>query len=362
MTRRRLALAALALITLGASMLASPAPAGAASLSKSAWWYKARTGDPATAVPPQAGPLPGGIPTAPAPPTPGPPTVPEGSLLVEGTPAGASAVAAMTFTLSSTESVPVLTITPSATSQVPADAIVLACRAAVEWAAPDQDPGAWEEKPLVACDQSVQGIPGDAGVLTFPLAPLCQACTSLDIVLVPGVVATPPGTPAPVGSSFSLAFDAKEGAKLETAAGSSPTDTFTGSTASPSFASGGTSSPGFSSPGSFATATPPVPVAQPALEPQEQAPTVPQQTALPVATTVGRDRTAQGVAFLVLLAGLAFAALAHLTPARAEDGTIGLGRFQRPVAAAAIDVPLEPVSGGLGRFARPRSGPPPALS
>jgi hypothetical protein len=267
----------------------------------------------------------------------------------------------MTFTLSSTESAPVLTITPSATSQVPADAIVLACRAAVEWASPDQSPGAWEEKPLVACDQSVQGIPGDGGVLTFPLAPLCQACTSLDVVLVPGVVATPTATPAPVGSAFSLSFDAKEGATLATAAGAPPFDASAGSTASPSFGSAPSSTAGFSSPGSFATA-PPVPVAQPALEPQEQAPTVPQQVALPVAKASARDRTAQGVAFLVLLAGLAFAGLAHLTPARAEDGTIGLGRFRRPVPATALAAPLEPVSGGLGRFARPRSGPPPALS
>jgi hypothetical protein len=360
-TRRRAGLVAIALVTLGASMLASPSPAGAATLSKSAWWYQARTGDPSTVIPPQAGPLPGGVPTAPAPPTPAPPTVPEGSLLVEGTASGATAIAAMTFTMSSSEAAPVLTIKPSETSQVPAEAIVLACRAAVEWSAPDQSPGAWEEKPLVACDQSVQGIPGDGGI-TFALAPLCQACTTLDIVLVPGVVATPAPTPAPVGSTFSLAFDAKSGATLVTAGGASSDSSTFEPGSSPSYA-GGTASTGYAAPGSFATpATPTVPVAQPALEPQEQAPSVPQQTALPALKTTSRDKTAQGVAFLILLAGLAFAGLAYATPARAEDGTIGLGRFRRPVEGAVSTEPIDPVSGGLGRFARPRTGPPPALS
>jgi hypothetical protein len=40
---------------------------------------------------------------------------------------------------------------------------------------------------------------------------------------------------------------------------------------------------------------------------------------------------------------------------------IGLSRFRRPVPAV-VNAPIESVEGGLGRFARPRTGPPPPLS
>jgi hypothetical protein len=299
------------------------------------------------------------VPTVPAPPTPGPPTVPDGSLLVEGTPQGATAIAALTYSMTKTESAPTLTLTPSATSQVPADAIILACHAAVEWAAPDQNPGVWEEKPLVACDQSVQGIPADDGTITFALAPLCQACTTLDVVLVPGVVADTPPEAGPVGSSFSLAFDAKEGAKMVTTA-SSDSSFDSSSSFAPDSSTYATPRADYGAPTSSFAA--PVPIAQPALEPQEQVPSVPQQTALPATTPVKDNKTAQGVAFLILLAGLAFAGLAYATPARTEDGLVGLGRFRRPAPAGADAPPMEPVNGGLGRFTRPRTGPPPALS
>jgi hypothetical protein len=360
--RRRLALLGLALLVLGASMLASPSSADAGTVTKAAWWYKARTGNPATVVPPQAGPVPAPPATTPAPPTPGPPSVPEGSLLVEGTAAGADAIAAMTFSMAATESAPSLTITPSDTSAVPPDAVILACRAAVAWVAPDQRPGAWEDKPLVACDQSVQGIPADDGTITFALAPLCQQCAELDVILVPGTVPAPTdGTAPPVGSTFSLGFDAADGAVLTTSAGGGGDAAFTPD--SSSFSPGTASSGSFSTPGPSFSA-PSTPVAAPALEPQEQAPSVPQQAALPATVPIADDdtSTARGVAFLVLLAGLAFAGLAYLTPARDDAGTIGLGRFRRPAAAATHAAPLEPVEGGLGRFSRPRTGPPPALS
>jgi hypothetical protein len=357
--KRRLAIIGLALVTLGATLLSSPAPAGAASITKAAWWSKARTGDPSTLAPPEAGPLPGGIPTAPAPPTPGPPTVPDGSLLVEGTARGADAIAAITYTMTTTESAPTLTITPSATSQVPEGSIILACHAAVDWSAPDQNPGAWEDKPLVACDQSVQGIAADDGTITFALAPLCQQCTTLDVVLVPGTVAAPTdGTAPPVGSTFSLSFDAETGAKLVTTA-SSDSSASDSSSFAPDSSATATLGTTYGAPTSSFAA--PTPIAQPALEPQEQAPTVPQQTALPIAAPVKDDRTARGVGFLILLAGLAFGGLAYATPARSDDGLVGLGRFRKPAPADAGEQ-LEPVNGGLGRFTRPRSGPPPALS
>jgi hypothetical protein len=280
--------------------------------------------------------------------------VPEGSVLVEGTPTGATAVAAITYTLLEGESAPTLTITPSTSSNVPADAVILACRAALDWEVPASQPGAWSDKPLVDCGRSVNGIIAD-GTITFPLAPLVSG-TDLDVVLVPGVTdqATPAGN---VGSSFSLSFDVATGAVL-TSTTSSPTTSGGGSTFTPPVSS----SPSFSAGGSTFTA-PETPVVQPALEPQDQAPTVPDQpmVAAPAAAPK-EDNTAQGVAFLILLAGAALAGLAYLTPARDADGTVGLGRFKRPAPAAALNPAMEPVEGGLGRFARPRTGPPPALS
>jgi hypothetical protein len=68
------------------------------------------------------------------------------------------------------------------------------------------------------------------------------------------------------------------------------------------------------------------------------------------------------VAFIILLAGAALAGLAYLTPDRDEHGTVGLGRFKRPVPASALAEPVQPVEGGLGRFARARTGAPPSLS
>jgi hypothetical protein len=125
------------------------------------------------------------------------------------------------------------------------------------------------------------------------------------------------------------------------------------------------SSPSYSAPSSsFSAPTITAPAVAPALPPEAQAPSVPQQTALPATTAAAAkdDNGPRGIAFLILLAGLAFAGLAYITPARAEDGHVGLGRFRRPVPAEALAAPVEPVQGGLGRFTRPRTGPPPALS
>jgi hypothetical protein len=84
------------------------------------------------------------------------------------------------------------------------------------------------------------------------------------------------------------------------------------------------------------------PIASPALPPEAQAPTVPRQLAPAATKAVSRDDNGRRlVAFLILLAGLAFAGLTYLTPgAVAEDAG----------------------QGGLGRFRQPRTGPPPALS
>ena len=357
--RRRLLRVSLALCALGIGLVSSPAPAGAASVTKSAWWT--RGSDPGSLVPPAAQ-VPGV--TAPEAPV-APPTADaaEGEVVVQGAPNGALAIAAITYALAPGESGPMLTITPGEGSNVPAEAVILACRAAIDWEVPETQPGTWQDKPLVDCGRSVNGIVSPDGTsITFALQPLVSG-TDLDIVLTPGT--TGETTPAgPVGSTFQLTFNATDAAVLAT-------------TRAPSSSSSGSSSSGSSSSPTFMPASPPVPagntftppespVVPPALEPQDQAPTVPQVAAPPAQpVAAAEDDTAQGVGFIILLLGAALAGWAYLTPERRDDDAplVGLGRFRRPVPAAAlVDAPAEPVTGGLGRFSRLRTGPPPSLS
>lgn len=356
MKKRRLGRIALAMIALGAGLLAQPGPVDAATVSKTGWWY--RTSQPTSAIPGVAQPPGGAIPDTPADPV-APPTVAEGSLLVEGTPEGATAIAAITYALTAGESSPTLTVTPGDSSNVPADSIILACAPSLPWTAPEVSPGRWQDKPLVDCNRSVNGIPSDDGTWTFALQPLIlyADATELDLVLVPGVASeTPAGN---VGSAFSLSFSVADGAVLTT---TQPTTSAGATGGSPTFTPAPSPSPSFSTGGS--TFTPPsAPVVQPALEPQDQAPVVPNQPMVAAPVAAKEDNTAQGVAFLILLAGAALAGLAYLTPARPEEGaTIGLGRFKRPAPLMVAARPFEPVQGGLGRFTRPRTGPPPKLS
>lgn len=357
---RRLRMAALACVAVGLGLLAAPAtPAAAAGpATKSAWWWRPATASPTSALPPAA-PLPGApVPTTPGT-VPGPPTVPAGSVLVEGTPEGATAIAGLTWTLAEGESSPVLTITPSPSSNVPAGAVVLACRASAPWEPPPAQPGSWDAKPLVDCGQSVQGIPAEDGTLTFPLGILVSG-TSLDVILVPGTVGETPA--GPVGSAFSLSFDTASGAPLVTTGGGAASDdggfgaSGASATGSPSIG-GGSSLPSASA----FTAPPLVSPALPALEPQEQAPTVPQPVAAgPVqeaaAAGDGDDDTGRRVGFVVLLVGAALGAWAYLKDPEAVGAVTGVGALQRAAAAPA------PVTGGLGRFTRARSNPPPTLS
>jgi hypothetical protein len=340
---------AFALVAIGAALVAVPTGADAASTVKSGWWYRAS--DPDSAIP-QAAQPPVPVPDAPVAP-PAPPTVAEGHLLVEGTLEGATAVAAITYSLSEGETSPVLTIMPSESSGVPPEAVILACRAAVDWTAPEANPGRWQDKPLVDCGRSVNGIIGEDGTITFALQPLVSG-TEADIVLVPGVVSeTPAGR---VGSAFSLSFDAAAGAVIQSSGGSSTATTAFSAPTSPTGSGSSFTAP--SGGGSFSA--PSAPVVQPALEPQEQAPVVPSQPQLAAKPAVAEDDTAQAVGFIIMVIGALLAGLAYLTPARAETGTVGLGRFRKPVPADATVV--EPVEGGLGRFARPRVGAPPSLS
>lgn len=359
MRRRNVLRVSLALCALGLGLVSSPASVDAASVSKAAWWTRAS--DPGSFVPPAAQ-VPGV--TAPEAPV-APPTAEaaEGEVVVQGAPNGAIAIAAITYLLSPGESGPTLTITPAEGSNVPADAVILACRAAIDWEVPATQPGPWQDKPLVDCGRSVNGIVAPDGTsVTFALQPLVSG-TDLDVVLTPGTTGQTTAA-GPVGSTFQLVFNATDGAVLATSQASSGGTSSGSSSGSGSFGSSTSPvTPSFSTPSSPSLSSPSTPIVQPALEPQEQAPSVPQVAAPPTQpVAASEDDTAQGVGFIILLLGAALAGLAYLTPDRAEDGTVGLGRFRRPAPAVATAIAAEPVTGGLGRFSKLRSGPPPSLS
>ena len=312
---------AITLMALGAALLLAPSDASAASLDGAGWWWR-----------PQTSALPAKLPA--------PPTVAEGQLLVEGLPSGANAMAALRFTLGDGEGNPVLTVKPAANSQVPAEAVVLACRVLVSWA--PESVGAWENKPLIDCATSVQGIPGEGGALTFALAPL-QSETTLDIALVPGTVATAPA--GANGSTFSLVIDRPGADALQVSAGSGPTG---GDFASSDAGSFGDVAPGTfdaGPSGAFAAPsfTPPAaaPAAAPSLTPTEQAPSV-ATPAAPEPISDGYDAGTRALGLIVFAIGAAVALRSVLQSRGGPDLTESVG--------------------GLGRFARPRTGTPPPLS
>lgn len=320
MTRLRWAIA---LMVVGGALFAGTPSVGAATVEATGWWWRPQTSALPSKLPP-------------------PPGVAAGQLLVQGQPEGATAVAAIRFKLGETEGSPVLTLEPAQGSQVPADAVVLACRAAVTWA--PEEVGAWENKPLADCAASVQGIPGEGGALTFALGPL-QSADVLDVVLVPGTVAAAPA--GANGSTFSLVLDKPGPDALVTSQSSASTG---GSFASDSGASGsGATDVGLSSgtAGAFAgptdfTPAPAAAAANPSLTPQEQQPAVATQPS-PAPFDDGYDTGTRVVGLLIFAAGAAFALRGGLS-----------GRASSTEAA--------PVAGGLGRFTRERTGTPPPLT
>ena len=339
----------------GVALVAFPAsPVSAAGITATGWWYRAATENPSAESPV----LVPGAPTVPviAPP---PPTVGEGELHVEGTASGATAMAAITIALAEGESSPILTIEPTDTSVVPPEALILACRAAIEWTVPEESPGTWESKPLADCSTSVQAQPTEDGKLVFPLQTLVQG-TVLDVVFVAG---SDPSLPAGAqGSSFSLTFAKPGPGSLVT--------TQSASAFEPSSDFASSFDPAIESPltdefGLPAVADPlPAPPVAPALEPQEQAPSIPRVAR--VAAPVPLDGAPRALGLLLLFAG---AVGAYLAANQAPRQTIGLGRFRRVLPAGSSEAvlsrdparPAEIVERGLGRLRRARIGAPPAL-
>lgn len=349
-------------LVVGATLLASASLVGAqaaTSLDDFGWWSKVNQ-DAALA------------------PLAAPPDVSEGQLLVEGTPDGATALAALRFTIPEGMGSPVLTLT--AASDLNGDgALLLACVAGSSWRGAHA--GNWDLKAKPDCSRSVQGSPSEDGTeWIFPLATL-QFDDQINVVLTPGK--DPEQADGFNSSSFRIVFeeptaeslqvspapdaapsldlpDIDLGTPLPAGSGGSVGDTF-----EPSFTpidSGSSSfTPSVSPPSDFASA----PIAEAALpdDEQGQTPTSPvlgvNRGIVPAAVEDATDgATLAGVAVFLAALGLLWWSTTQTPPER-----MVLSRFAATAAGAggpASVVPTAPDDdglGGLGRFRRMRSSP-----
>lgn len=326
----RTAVAVLAALVLSALML----PAGAASLDASGWWWRAQTGIGGIGVP-------------------APPDVPEGGLLVENAPDGATAVSALRFTLGSDEIQPILTLDVADAANA-GDARIAACPAGAKWE--PAEGGSWGDKPPHACvEGSVSGVEAEDGsTWTFPVTALVPLFVEgvLDVVLVPG------RTESGESPSFRVVFEAPTDASLETSREAPDTDVAPPASATtPEPAQGSTAgSQGTVSEPTSASPATSEPVFEPATEPSDEQVTssAPLRNAPPAAQDGAPGRWA-GVVVLLLGAAAAYWLWQQPLPAPKRLG---------PMAArAGAEGPAEPPGEprGIGRFRRPRTGEAPTL-
>ena len=319
-------LAALALLVM-VSVLATARTAAAVSPSAVGWWWLAETG--AATVPP-------------------PPTVPPGGFMVGGDPSGANAIAALRFELEEGQGSPAMTLRVADNGDVNgASAQLAACRVLGAWAPVFSGP--WPSRPTADCATAVVGTRSDDGKsFVFNLEPF-QVGNKIDIVLTPGV-----------GSSFNLSFNPPDETTLKTAAKPSfPAD----SSVAPDFASSlsdeSASVVDFGAPLDVPAFTP---------APTEDVSLVGapsrRQLGSPALAVPEEARKVSGVAIVLLLGAIAVGYALSQVPAPAVSG---LGPMAAAVAAPVAALRRRRAAethaqiGGLGRFARTRTGPPPKL-
>lgn len=311
--------------------LAAAPHAIAAAPESQGWWWRAQSGVLAA--------------------VPAPPQVPPDGLYVEGAPDGPSAVSALRFRLPDGV-VGVSLVLKVAQEQGGEAAVLLACPAASPWV--PAIAGRWDDRPAAACEG--RGVLGqraeDGSTWTFPLT-LAPATGLVELVLLPGVDDSRPE--AFNGSVFSIAFAAPDQDTLVTrAAGSSqptfdpppptrPPPDFGGSTFTPPASTG--------PPGVW-----PDPAAQPEAETAVPDPSVIPPRVTPRVPVTGTDplpasKDARALATLIALLSVGVAGVMTRDRAVVVPG-------MRPAK------PLESTEdrlGGIGRFRRPRSAPPPPL-
>ena len=305
-------------------------PADAIPPSNAGWWWIVQSG---------------------AAPVPAPPTVPGGGLMVGGTSSGPNAVAALRFELEADQGSPVLTLAVAENGDINGtEAVVLACPATSAWASTYAGPSA--ARPASSCAKSVKGVlSADAKTWTFNLTPL-QVGNVVNVVLQPGD-----------GSTFNLTFNPPTTTTLATSPKPAP--------AVSDAASEDATSPIDDAASSAALDLSGIPLDAPAYiaplsdeialeraDPQQGSPRAQRAPTLAVSDNTTR---ASGLALVLLLGiGLAACSLSQQpTPAMRAlgpmTGTADVGRARRTAAAGPAQI------GGLGRFVRPRTGPPPRL-
>jgi hypothetical protein len=324
MRRRLVLLVAAVSLILGSSLVFDPVQADpAASLDDAGWWWRAQA-NPSVPLPP-------------------PPNVAKGQLLVQSSPEGATALAAIAGSLVEGQANPVLTLQVASNGDTGGDAAVLvACQAGASWKGGDAQ--AWSEHPPAGCEAgAAQGTRSEDGTSwSFDLSAL-QFTDQVNVVVAPGTVE---GQPEGANfATFSLTFEAPTTASIATSPGLPP------ASALPPLADSAFTTPDVGSGATFDS--PPVdsgsidlpPVA--ALPDEEQAltPVAPSvqagQPLLPASALLDPRRPeARGVGIALLLLG---SALVYF-----------MTRQQQPIGP-------DGVPGGLGRWASPRWGVPPSL-
>ena len=322
-----LALVAVSLVLLGGSGSASAD--GGATLKAQGWWSQV----PAAVAAPNAS---------------------KGQLVVEGNPKdkNGTAYSAVRYDAGEGNSVSTLTLKVGSNGDTGgSSAVVLACQTGSAWS--PVDGGDYAAAPQVTAKCATGKRSQDGASWTFDLATL-QTGSVVDVAIVPGM---DPMTKTP--STFSLVFDPPSDSSLATApasAGSSSTPvTSSASTpvtfASPSGATTGAPPGGAVHPPTAPTATPAIPsakIGETATSPARQADNpAPVNSITP--STASSSKPNKTMGYIVL----ALAVLIGLYAYR-QDNLMARNGGRLP---GDKDQP-----GGLGRFTRPRTGQPPALT
>lgn len=317
--RRRIAGAALVSLGIGlAGASLGSQPADAATAVASGWWDRNQ----------------GITLTAPAPP-------PEGALRVASDPGGTSAVAAVRYQLDADETLPTLELRVTGS---PADdtTALLACITTTAWEPAAGGPFA--DAPETDCDNgSVAGqVSSDGTVVSFGLAPLVRGGV-LDVAIVP-VAADDP-----VAGTFSVDFAAPVDDDVSTVRQAPPPSTAPPATAAATTAPPTTRAPlAQTTPATVAAPPPPAPTTAPPTT-TFVSPTIGGAVAAPVPTQPAP--VPQEVATAPV--------------GDTDDGPGRIGALVIAAAAIAGGVWLwngrttetGPEIGGLGKFAKPRTGP-----
>lgn len=332
MARTRWVLARVFALCLGVAVAAAPVPAAALAPVGTGWWWRAQAGLLVD--------------------VPHPPQVPEDGLYVEGAPDGPSAVAALRFRVPE-HSVGIGLVLQVADERNGEEAVLLVCPAAGPWV--PAHGGRWDARPEAACEG--QGVPGqrapDGASWTFALN-LLSFSGARDLVLLPGVDDTRPE--GVNGSVFAVAFeppgesalitedaDMRDGQPPRPPVFVPPTDT---GGAPPLF--------GGAPQGTVQDTPQPADEAAPELAPRAGDPSViPPRVSTPPEPVPGRPvpagKDARALAALVALLSVGVAGV--------------LSRDRLAVVPGISPAPpgTEAREGGIGRFRRPRSTPPPPL-